>query len=70
MAYLYILQSEKTGRFYIGSSEDLARRMEEHHRGQTASTRGRGPWKLAYEEEYESLLGAHRRELEIKGWKS
>ncbi|HKW56691.1 MAG TPA: hypothetical protein VJN42_04970, partial [Candidatus Acidoferrum sp.] len=46
------------------------RRMEEHHRGQTASTRGRGPWKLAYEEEYESLLGAHRRELEIKGWKS
>jgi putative endonuclease len=64
------LQSEKTRRFYIGSSEVLGRRLEEHARGQTASTRGRSPWKLAYQEEYESLLAAHRRELEIKRWKS
>ena len=63
MALLYILQSERTGRFYIGSTEDLARRLEEHRRGQTASTRG-------YQEEFESLLAAHRRELEIKRWKS
>jgi putative endonuclease len=70
MALLYILQSERTGRFYIGSTEDLARRLEEHRRGQTASTRGRGPWKLVYQEEFESLLAAHRRELEIKRWKS
>jgi putative endonuclease len=70
MALLYILQSERTGRFYIGSTEDLARRLEEHSRGQTASTRGRGPWKLVYREEFESSLAAHRRELEIKRWKS
>jgi putative endonuclease len=70
MALLYILQSERTGRFYIGSTENLARRLEEHRRGQTASTRGCGPWKLVYQEEFESLLAAHRRELEIKRWKS
>jgi putative endonuclease len=70
MAFLYILQSEKTRRFYVGSSNVLARRLEEHARGQTASTRNRGPWKLVYQEEYESLLAAHRRELEIKRWKS
>ena len=70
MAYLYILQSESTGRFYVGSTNNLTRRLEEHVRGQTSSTRGRGPWKLVHKEEYESLLAAHRRELEIKQWKS
>jgi putative endonuclease len=70
MAFLYILRSETTRRFYIGSTDDLPRRLQEHGRGQTASTRGRGPWKLVYQEEYESLLQAHRREFEIKRWKS
>jgi putative endonuclease len=70
MAILYILQSETTQRFYIGSTDDLARRFSEHGRGQTLSTRGRGPWKLVYQEEHGSLLQAHRRELEIKRWKS
>lgn len=68
MAYLYILQSESTGRFYVGSTNNLTRRLEEHVRGQTSSTRG--PWKLVHKEEYESRLTAHRRELEIKQWKS
>jgi len=70
MAVLYILQSETTRRFCIGASDDLPRRLSEHQRGQTVSTRGRGPWKLVYQEQYESLPAAHRRELEIKSWKS
>jgi putative endonuclease len=70
MAHLYILQSERDGRFYIGSTINLERRNQEHNRGQTRSTRGRGPWKLVYQELHETLLAAHRRELEIKGWKS
>jgi putative endonuclease len=70
MPCVYILQSETTGRFYIGSTDDLDRRQSEHQRGQTPSTRGRGPWKLVYQEEFPTLLEAHRRELEIKRWKS
>jgi putative endonuclease len=70
MGIVYILQSESSNRFYIGSTQDLDRRLSEHARGHTASTRGRRPWKLVYTESFETLLEAHRRELEIKAWKS
>ena len=69
-AALYILQSESTGRFYVGSTNDLARRLDEHQRGHSLATRARGPWKLVYQESFESLPEARRRELEIKRWKS
>ena len=70
MAFLYILQSQSTQRFYIGSTNDLARRLSEHERGHSLATRGRGPWKLVYQEEFPQLQYARRRELEIKRWKS
>ena len=70
MAFLYILESLTTGHFYIGSTTDLDRRLEEHQRGHTPSTRGRGPWNLAYQESFASLSDARKRELEIKRWKS
>jgi len=70
MGILYILQSQSSGRFYIGSTQDLDRRLSEHARGHTASTRGRGPWHLVYTERFDSLLEAHRRELQLKQWKS
>jgi putative endonuclease len=70
MGILYILQSKSSGKFYIGSTQDLDRRSSEHARGHTLSTRGRGPWKLVYTESFETLLEAHRRELQIKAWKS
>ena len=54
----------------MGSTDDLERRLSEHLRGHTPSTRGRGPWKLVYKEEFATLLEVRRRELEIKGWKS
>jgi putative endonuclease len=68
MAGLYILQSEMTGRFYIGSTTVLDRRLEEHARGHSLATRGHGPWKLVYREEFGDLAEARRREYEIKQW--
>ena len=70
MAFLYILQSETTGRFYIGSTNDLNRRLLEHARNHTPSTRNRGPWKPVYQESFPSLSEARQRESEIKRWKS
>jgi putative endonuclease len=70
MGFVYILQSESTGRFYVGSTDDLERRISEHLRGHSPATRGRGPWKLVYNEELPTLFEARRRELEIKKWKS
>ena len=70
MAFLYILQSDSTGQYYIGSTTDLKRRLHEHLRGQTPSTRGRGPWRLVYQEEFPTLSAARKRERQIKSWKS
>jgi putative endonuclease len=70
MCFLYILQSGSSGRFYVGSTDDLDRRLSEHLRGHTPSTRGRGPWKLVYTEQFETLIQARQWELEIKRWKS
>jgi putative endonuclease len=70
MASLYILQSQTTGRFYVGSTSELGRRLEEHARGHSLATRARGPWKLVHREEFGALAEARRREYEIRQWKS
>jgi putative endonuclease len=68
--FLYILQSSTSGKFYVGSTNDLERRLAEHGRGHSLATRGRGPWRIVYREEFLTLAEARRREYEIKQWKS
>jgi len=70
MPAVYILQSASSGKFYIGCAEQPLLRLAEHQRGQTLSTRGRGPWTLVYQEQFTSLSEARRRERQIKNWKS
>jgi putative endonuclease len=70
MACVYILQSQTNGRYYVGSTNDLERRLSEHRRSHSLATRGRGPWNVVYQESFPTLLEARRRELQIKGWKS
>ncbi|MBU2566546.1 GIY-YIG nuclease family protein [Patescibacteria group bacterium] len=63
MAYLYILYSDVTRKYYIGSTNDLDRRLSEHNRGQTKSTKAGVPWNLAFVKVCEY---PHARALEIK----
>jgi putative endonuclease len=70
MPSVYVLQSEKSGRFYIGCAEQPSLRLAEHQRGQTISTRRRGPWALVYQEEFRTLSEARQRERQLKNWKS
>jgi len=65
----YILQNSLTRRFYIGSTNNLLRRSEEHNRGQTKSTRQKGNWILIYKEEYKTNIEAKKREKVIKSYK-
>jgi len=70
MPSVYVLQSESTKRFYVGCTTQVTNRVAEHQRGQTLSTRGRGPWKLVHQEDFDSLFEALRRERQLKSWKS
>jgi putative endonuclease len=68
--YVYIIQSEKSGRYYTGFTDDLERRLNEHNNGENPSTRNKGPWELVYSEEYGTRSEAVNREREIKAKKS
>ena len=70
MFFTYILQSEKSGKFYIGHTEDVATRLNRHNKGFVTSTRNKGPWKIVYLEKWETKAEANRREMEIKSKKS
>jgi len=67
---VYILRSERSGRYYVGATKDLARRLSEHESGENKSTRNRGPWKLAHVEHFATNAEARRHEQAIKHKKS
>ena len=47
MFYIYILFSDKTNRYYIGSTDDLDRRLKHHNAGSTPSTKSGAPnWEI------------------------
>jgi putative endonuclease len=67
--YIYILQSDKDGKYYIGESSDVAARLIFHNSGKQRSTKHRIPFKLILVEEYESREYALKREKQIKSYK-
>jgi len=48
MYYVYIIQSQKDGGYYVGSTEDLKRRLAEHDRGGSKFTSAKRPYDLAW----------------------
>ncbi len=70
MNYVYILRSRLTGRYYIGSTNDINRRIIEHNAGKTVSLRGHVPLDIVFRKEYATLLEARRMEMRLKKKKS
>ena len=70
VAVVYILFSEKWNQYYVGSTQDLEKRLEIHNNGRNKSTKGGAPYTLKYLEEFIDVAAARRRELEIKKKKS
>ncbi len=64
---VYILENPE-GEFYKGHTSDLASRIDRHNAGRSKYTKGKGPWKLVYSEDFETKAEAVRRELQIKKW--
>jgi putative endonuclease len=67
MYYVYILQSLKTRKLYIGHTDNLARRVEEHNTGWGSKyTRQNGPWTLLHSESHPDRSSAAKRERYLK----
>ena len=69
-SYCYILFSPKLDKYYVGSTDDIERRLREHNRGKEKFTKTGVPWILVYKEEFEELRQARQREHYIKKMKS
>ena len=70
MYFVYILQSLRTHRFYVGQCDHLIERFYEHQRGANLATRNRGPWWMPYFEIHPSRSATLQRERQIKSAKS
>lgn len=66
MFYVYLLKSKKDGDFYLGSTNDLKKRIREHNQGQVSSTKPRKPFILLYYEAYLNEEDARVREYNLK----
>jgi predicted GIY-YIG superfamily endonuclease len=65
---LYILECAD-GTFYIGHTDDLSRRLQQHEQGKVGPyTASRRPLKLAHTEEFESRIEELTMERKLKDW--
>ena len=68
--FVYILQSEVNNRYYVGSTIDLERRLDEHNTGKSKYTRLTRPFKLVFVEKFENVIEARKLEYKLKKKKS
>ncbi len=66
MHYVYILKSKKRGSIYIGSTNNLVKRIKEHNAGKDEYTKKFTPWTLVYFEGCLSEDDARAREHNLK----
>ena len=65
MYTVYVIKSQ-SGLLYIGHTDNLARRLNQHQKGQARYTKRDSGWTLVYAEEFETRAEAMRREKWLK----
>ena len=68
--WVYILQSETTGKLYTGQTANLEARLNRHNSSEINTTRytkrQKGPWRLIHNEIYDTRSEAMNREKYLK----
>jgi len=68
--YIYILESKLNKHYYVGSTEDIDKRLEYHNSPKARWTKRFQPWVLIHSEEFETRSEAILRERQIKSYKN
>jgi putative endonuclease len=66
---VYILENRE-GKFDIGVSDDVTRRLEQHNTGQSRWIKRRGPWVIVWQSDELSLSEARKLENRLKRQKA
>ena len=67
--FVYILESEVDGSYYIGQTSNLFERVNRHNKGLNRYSKSKKPWKLMYKEECDTRSSAVKLEKRLKSWK-
>jgi putative endonuclease len=65
MYWIYVLVNKDFSRRYVGMTNNLERRLNEHNSGHSKSTRN-NTWTILYKEQVDDRLGARKREKYLK----
>ena len=66
MFIVYAIKSESRNYIYVGMTNNLERRLNEHNNGENRSTKAYKPFALFYSEVFETRLEARRKEKYLK----
>ena len=66
MFFVYAIKSKKDGRIYVGLTQNVESRINNHNKGWNTSTKGYIPWELIYYEAAENSSIARSREKHFK----
>ncbi len=68
--FVYILESESTGKLYIGQTTDPEKRLADHNRGASTYTKNGSPWKCIGLFKFATRNEALTLEKKLKSWKN
>ncbi len=69
MYFIYVLESLVDQHLYVGYSDNIKRRLDEHNSGKVLATRNRRPFKVIHLEGFVNQQDATSREKFYKtGW--
>ncbi|HRH34750.1 MAG TPA: GIY-YIG nuclease family protein [Catalimonadaceae bacterium] len=64
--FVYILESEMDGTWYVGMTTNIEIRLKEHNAGKSRFTKGHFPWKIIYFEEQPDFVQGRTKEKYFK----
>lgn len=70
MYYLYILKSHDSGKYYIGETQNINSRIEQHKQKKSSFGKRNSDFELVYKKEFSSRSEAKRLESFLKRQKS
>ena len=69
MFFVYMIKND-FGKLYVGITEDLIKRLYYHNTEHGAGfTKGKAKFKTVFNEKYNTLEEARKREIQIKKWR-
>lgn len=66
MYYVYLIESKKNGRYYIGQTNNLEERIKRHNEGRNISTKAYRSWEIKYWKDFKTRSEAIKVENKLK----